>query len=509
MLNTITSVSGNEHMTRHTLAFAVLIAAHSIAALPCRAEVVVGEDFFYQETTVLPTSFGDVRFARQNYGGGQSGPAGAWDERWSGFGSGTIISDDTTSEPFMSHPFESRFNGENSVNNDIRRDYVFANSVGAEQTLYFSGRFFASMPNPPEQAMFAEIGILSPSNDGGATKVSIGMQGNTFFGRAGLAGGLPANQTVLGNPMSANDFTNNQMYHRIVGKLELNVAPNTIADYNGNGSNDTADYVVWRNNNGLMGGATLSQGDGNADGNVDQTDYNIWRANYESRLDRLTVYINPTGVETSNGSTLVALGEVANSLKEAAINPRMFISGGFQMQGESFVDDVVIGTTWNDVTSLNVPRLTAQVNTTNGNVTLLNNTSTAIDLAYYEILSDMGSLNTSWNSLDDQNIDGGEWVENNPTANGLRESNLTGSTTLTALGGSLVLPSAFVTTGQQDLLIRWGTKQGAIGLLNLVGSISYAPGAALGSSSPVPEPSSIVLFVILGICLGARRHIHA
>jgi hypothetical protein len=368
--------------------------------------------------------------------------------------------------------------------------------VDSQQTLYFGGSFFATVPSGA-QTMFAELGILSPANNGGATLVSIGMQGDTFFGRAGIPGGLIPANTALGDSAMPNDFTTDQMYHRIIGKLELNVAPNTVADYNGNGSIDAADYVVWRDNSGRMGGATLMQGDGTGDGNVDEADYNLWRANIGTQLDRLTVYIDPTGVETSNGSTLVAMGEVATSLRDTAnVNPRVFMSGGFQMQGESFIDDVVIGTSWNDVATLTVPRLDLQVNTTSGVVTLVNNTGVDIDLAYYEILSESGALNvTGWNSLDDQNTDAAAWLENNPTANALRESNLTDSTTLTAGGGSLSLGAAFVTSGEHDLLARWGTKQGEQGLLNLVGNVNYV---TTGFATSVPEPSSIAVLMILG-----------
>jgi hypothetical protein len=51
-------------------------------------------------------------------------------------------------------------------------------------------------------------------------------------------------------------------------------------DYNGNGAVDAADYVVWRDNNGLMGGATAAQGDGTGDGNVTVEDYNFWRSSF-------------------------------------------------------------------------------------------------------------------------------------------------------------------------------------------------------------------------------------
>ena len=151
-------------MIRTILAISTLVAATFVVALPVRAVVVVSEDFFYQETTVIPTSFGEVRFAKQNYGGGQSAAGGAWNERWSGNGAGTIISDDTTvdtpQQPFISNPFTARFNGENSVNNDIRRAYQIANTVPAQQTLYFGGRFKAAEP-AEGQSMFVDFGIVA------------------------------------------------------------------------------------------------------------------------------------------------------------------------------------------------------------------------------------------------------------------------------------------------------------------------------------------------------------
>jgi hypothetical protein len=58
------------------------------------------------------------------------------------------------------------------------------------------------------------------------------------------------------------------------------MAPALPGDYNANGVVDAADYVIWRENNGLMGGATPAQGDGTGDGNVTVEDYNFWRTNF-------------------------------------------------------------------------------------------------------------------------------------------------------------------------------------------------------------------------------------
>jgi hypothetical protein len=51
-------------------------------------------------------------------------------------------------------------------------------------------------------------------------------------------------------------------------------------DYNANGVVDAADYVLWRDNNGLTSGATTAQGDGTGDGMVNSDDYGFWQARF-------------------------------------------------------------------------------------------------------------------------------------------------------------------------------------------------------------------------------------
>jgi hypothetical protein len=51
-------------------------------------------------------------------------------------------------------------------------------------------------------------------------------------------------------------------------------------DYNSDGIVDAGDYVVWRKNSGLTGGATYAKGDGDRDGNVTLADYTIWRSHF-------------------------------------------------------------------------------------------------------------------------------------------------------------------------------------------------------------------------------------
>jgi hypothetical protein len=54
----------------------------------------------------------------------------------------------------------------------------------------------------------------------------------------------------------------------------------------------------------------------------------------------------------------------------------------------------------------------------------------------------------------------------------------------------------------QDLVARWGTKQGAAGLLNLA-NIVYV---AAASSTAVPEPTSMCLLALgLAAMMGFRK----
>ena len=54
--------------------------------------------------------------------------------------------------------------------------------------------------------------------------------------------------------------------------------PALLGDYNGNGTVDAADYVVWRKTLGQMGAGLAA--DGNNNGEIDPGDYDVWRAQF-------------------------------------------------------------------------------------------------------------------------------------------------------------------------------------------------------------------------------------
>jgi hypothetical protein len=132
-------------------------------------------------------------------------------------------------------------------------------------------------------------GILIPVIDARPTVTGIGTNTLTLsFTGSGVVGGrLPPGMYQLnfvGNGFVANgravDVANNDT--QVGGLFEFEftaTSPTPITgDYNGNGTVDAADYVVWRKSVGQTGAGLPADGDGDMD--VDEADYGVWRANF-------------------------------------------------------------------------------------------------------------------------------------------------------------------------------------------------------------------------------------
>lgn len=473
--------------------YAMRIMLLSVATLGCLASrahavVVVAEDFLYEEETKGITDLGG--FGGRSYGGGQNGSGGVWDDRWAAIGGATIVGDDVLDPPLSANAHTAVVT-EFASAVSLQRSYVPRGAAATASTIYFAGDFKIDETFIP--SIFAEFGILSPAATLDAPAVSIGITDSeetivpTFFAQLG-------GTTVTGNASTdPDDALVDATSHRIVGKLQLNAAP-AVGDYNGNGLVDAADYSVWRDKKG--GASALANRDPANTGNVSDADYNSWVSRFgQSGEDRLTVYFNPTGVEQSNATILTVNAEVAAGFSDGALANVASLNG--DPAGESsrphYIDNLAIGTTWADVAAVNVPRLTLQLDTGNGQASLVNNSSQSIDLAYYEIVSASNSLTTSgWLSLDEQNVSGGAWLENSPSTGQLTESNLLGATTIASGGGTLSLGAPFAVGGTQDLVVRWGTKEGSEGLLN----VAIIVPVAAGSGSAVPEPAAYCLLIV-------------
>jgi hypothetical protein len=476
----------------------LLAVAALLASLASRAHavVVVAEDFFYNEPT---KAIGNLAgFTVQSYGGGQNG-SGVWDDRWVAIGGTTIVGADTADPELSVNPHTAVVT-EVATAASLQRPYVPTGAGAAANTIYFAGDF--RVEDVTDTGIFAEFGILSPAATLDMPRVSLGITDNiggippTFFAKIG-------DTTLTGDAATnANDAVASATWYRIVGKLEFNVAPGT-GDYDQSGATDGHDFLLWQRTLGSNVPPNTGA-DGSGNGLVDAADLAVWRGAYGgSGVDRLTVYFNPTGVETTAATVLTGTAAVAGSFADPAIEQIASLNGNAVVVDSprpQFIDNIAIGTTWADVATVNVPRLTLEVNTASGQTRFINNTSQAIPLAYYEILSATGALNpTGWNSLDDQNTSGGTWAENSPSASQLIESNLTTSTTIAAGGGMLSLGAAFSPGGAQNLVARWGTKQGFDGLLNLA-NVVYVT-----SATAIPEPATWSLALVAAAALRRRK----
>ncbi len=85
-------------------------------------------------------------------------------------------------------------------------------------------------------------------------------------------------------------------------------------DYDRNGAVDAADYIIWRNSNGL----SLTSGtgaDGNVDGVVDGADYSTWRMHYSSQAligyGEQPSFAAGTSVPEPSSAVLVLMGILA------------------------------------------------------------------------------------------------------------------------------------------------------------------------------------------------------
>ncbi len=111
-----------------------------------------------------------------------------------------------------------------------------------------------------------------------------------------------------------------------------------------------------------------------------------------------------------------------------------------------------------------------EVNTTNGQTRIRNQTGAAISIDYYDIASAGNALNpTAWNSLQEQNLagfpagngTGNGWEEaGGSSAKGVGESYLTGSSAV-ASSATVGLGAAFNVGGAHDLIFQYGALTSA------------------------------------------------
>lgn len=184
--------------------------------------------------------------------------------------------------------------------------------------------------------------------------------------------------------------------------------------------------------------------------------------------ERLTVWLDPTNMEEAENSFSVE-ADVLSSFADLAGTLRLDhnFSGSVV-----YWDDVALGTSWDAVASVDIPRATLLMDPDNNATAIVNTTESEIDAIYYEVSSESGRIRTrSWTSLESQGVAG--WKASPETANLLIESNLRESTLL--LPGDQLLLGEIASKTRNDLA---GTIAGTDGLLNVL-KIEFGP---VGSS---------------------------
>jgi hypothetical protein len=430
-----------------------IAGALGTANRPAQAAVVAADDFRYDGTTKQLNVGGGFN-GFQLYRGGQNGAAGNWVGVWGSIGDGII----TTPKYSPPNPVEpgtpanvALYDGFFGIQSELFRDFDLADSVSPTQTLYFGGRFKADL--------------------------DIGSDGRTvpqFYSPRLFLNRVPGDDRYVDIDPNMPDTQQRDRTQDIAVGIESFRNINTLAIDN---------FVVARLGAGLEMRApvtTAPPSDGNWHTVVGKLEVNVAGGANE----RLSVWFDPTGVETGGAMAQVEadvvpdLNALIGTLHSQGIRPTNPTGDSFYPfdpidqlidvpaeQGRSYIDDMAIGTTWQDVAQVSVPRLTMRINRNSGAGTIINNSSSPIQLNSYSLESETGALNsTAWNSLDEQNV--GNWLQNLATANQLVESFFMGSTTV-APGGQLALGNLFTTGQMEDVTGRYTAADNLLNLFNV------------------------------------------
>lgn len=139
--------------------------------------------------------------------------------------------------------------------------------------LFPAGNTYAAASALPHTIRFAKDATSPIAAVDGAYMVAV-----PFTVGAGVTSGTFPLQFIPGNELT-NPNADPLSIVLVGGSITVMPLPTALAgDYNGNGTVDAADYVVWRNTAGQTG--TGLPADGNGNNSVDAGDYNVWRARF-------------------------------------------------------------------------------------------------------------------------------------------------------------------------------------------------------------------------------------
>jgi hypothetical protein len=305
------------------------------------------------------------------------------------------------------------------------------------------------------------------------SQIGTGGVGNPPDGRVIVGGAGTGTLRVLpeGTLNAAQLYSNGNA----ASSITVGGSAGAAATVNVDGGMHLARTTRVRRTAAITGDAIVLQDASNYILEVSSTGYATPMINRTAQLDgRLTVEF--TGVTPTLGSTYNLFnvgGSIAGAFDAIQVTPTALLplgrkwavnavpAGGGRQFAQLKLDEFLV---------LNVNRGT-------GAVSISNPGTISKTLDSYSIHSASGSLRpTTWSSLDDQNAQGGDWGEANPTVNRLSEVKQGGFTTLTGGGSqSLGIANSFnpVTFGtdSNDVVFEYTNSAGALtqGIVNYIG----------------------------------------
>lgn len=177
--------------------------------------------------------------------------------------------------------------------------------------------------------------------------------------------------------------------------------------------------------------------------------------------ERLTVWLDPTDVETAENIVEVE-SNVIDGYDDFAGNLRLDhrASGGL-----IFWDDLAVGTTWESVATVDVPRVSLLVDTESREFRFKNDTGSDLDVVFLQAASERGMRDAAWNSLTDRGVPG--FAENNPSANLVTESSFATSFTF-ADGSSETWGDLLRVRTTTDIIGHVGTSDGLLNITDVI-----------------------------------------
>ena len=333
-------------------------------------------------------------FTRQTYGGGQHTDLGQWTAPWNSFGDGVITGADIADEAFA-----ETFNPDTDAFAGVTRNGLSDNWLDRDFTLTGLDEeqtlfFGITMRSTADIDLFPNS-TFSLNDAGGASQIAMG------FTEGGFQALLGDEETGDAGIVFGPEITDGMDPHRLIGRLDINAS----------GSNE-----------------------------------------------RLTVWLDPTDVETAEES-VEAQADVVGGLSDFGGNLRL---DHVASVGLMFWDDLAVGTTWESVANVEIPRVDLLVDTNTRDVRWSNETGTDLDITFLQAESESGFADRTWNSLTDQGVAG--FQENSPTSNRLTESNLFESFSL-ASGSSVDWGTVF--RRDEDVVATVGTSDGLLNVANV------------------------------------------